>query len=161
MLKLTHAEPEAAIADLPLSAEQTYCDELEQTSLGDLELLRLELLELKLETREIREAFDETMRLAVRRDRIRTAARVRRQSGTRGSAISRAILRLMVAVLTLGGAAAGVGVADTVIHVYGGSGFALVAAIVFGVGAALCAWVCAALAAIIVETADSIRDFPV
>jgi hypothetical protein len=161
MLKVTYAEPESAIADLPMSGEQTFCEDLREASPVDFELLRLELLGLKAEIRETREAFDETVRLAVRRDRIRTAARARRQNRTRGSAMARAILHLMVAVLTLGGAIAGVGVAVTVIHVYGGGGFALVAAVVFGVGAALCAWVCAALAAIVVETADSIRDLPV
>ncbi|MGH3009903.1 MAG: hypothetical protein ACRDLM_10940 [Gaiellaceae bacterium] len=163
MLKLTHAEPEAAFVDPLAGDEATFSGEFDAQAfpVRDLELLRLEILEMKAEIRETREALDETVRLAIRRDRIRTAARARRQHRSRGSVIARAILSLTVAVLTLGGAIAGVGVAVTVTHVWGGSGYVLVAAIVFGAGAALCAWVCAALAAIVAETADSIRDLPV
>jgi hypothetical protein len=163
MLKLTRADSEAAFADPLAGDEATFSGELDAQAfpVRDLELLRLQVLELKAEIRETREVFDETVRLAIRRDRIRTAARARRQHRTRGSVMARAILSLMVAVLTLGGAIVGVGVAVTVIHVWGGSGYVLVAAVVFGFGAALCAWVCAALAAVVAETADSIRDLPV
>jgi hypothetical protein len=161
MLKLDQADPQVALLDPLAGDEATFIDELEVPIPSDLELLRREILELKAEVRETRTAFDETVRLAIRRDRIRAAARARRQHRTRGSVVARAILSLMVAVLTLAGAIAGAGVAVTVVHVWGESVLAMTAAGVFGLGAALCAWVCAALGAIVVETADSIRDLPV
>lgn len=74
--------------------------------------------------------------------------------------MSRAILRLMVAVFTLAGAIAGIGVGVTVIHVWSDSAVAAVAAAVSGLAVALGAWLLASLAAIILETADSVRDLP-
>lgn len=156
MLKLKPVDSEIALLD-PLAGDEATFD----SDLPELELLRLDVSELRAELGEMRAAFDETVRLAVRRDRIRTAARVRRQHRTRGKVMARAILNLVVALLTLCGAIAGIGVAVTVIHFWGGSGLALVAAVVFGTGVALLAWVCAALAAVVLETADSIRDLPV
>ncbi len=161
MLKVKHVDPEGALAD-PLAADEaTSSDVLEWAFPDELDVLRLELREMRAEIRETREAFEHSVRLAVRRDRIRTAARARRQRRRRGSVVARAILSLMVAVLTLAGAIAGIGVALSVIHLGGGSGYVTAAAVIFGIGTALTAWLGAALAAIVVETADFVRDLPV
>lgn len=164
---LKHADPEATIVGLETSAELVLGDEEvdeEAYHWGDdvdeLALLKHEMREMRRELAQAREDLSQALRVAKRRDRLHTALRGKRQHMTRGSRMARAILRLMVAVFTLGGTIAGVGVAVTVIHVWGDSGFATVAAAFFGLAVALGAWLAASLAAIVLETADSVRDLP-
>jgi hypothetical protein len=127
---------------------------------SEIALLKHELGELRREIREARDKLDTSVRLARRRDRIRVAAAARRRRGTKGRAVSRAILSVMVAVFTLGGTIGGLGVGVAVLRLWGDSAVALVVAVVAGLAVALAAWLLAALAAIVVETADAVRDLP-
>jgi hypothetical protein len=154
---LKHADPESTVVELGALDAPSFHDDAD---LSELALLKDELREVRREICQTRETLEDALRLARRRDRIRAAARAQRQSLSRGGATARAILHLMVAVFTIGGAIAGGGVAVTVVRVWGGSGFALVAAVVFGLATALAAWLLAALAAMVVETADSVRKLP-
>jgi uncharacterized membrane protein len=128
---------------------------------SELALLRHQVSELGREIRAARDMLDESVRIATRRERVRSVAQGKRQKQTRGAAAARAILRLMVAVFTLGGLITGLGVAVTIIHLWGDSASATVAAVVFGLTVALGAWLLAALAAIVLETADAVRSIPV
>lgn len=165
---LKHADPEATIVGLePIDELALDCGEEESEQgfqwgddVDELVLLKHELREMRRELSQARDTVEQTLRLVRRRDRFHSALRAKRRQPTRGSAMARAILRLMVAVFTLGGIAAGVGVAVTVIHVWGHGGFATVAAAFFGLAVALGAWLGASLAALVLETADSVRDLP-
>lgn len=165
---LKHADPEATIAgldpaaDLALARDDDANEEAYRwgDEVDELVLLKHEMREMRRELAQARESVDQALRLVRRRDRLHSALRAKRQRATRGMSMARGILRLMVAVFTLGGTIAGVGVAITVIHVWGDTGFAVAAATFFGLAVALAAWLAASLAAIVLETADSVRDLP-
>lgn len=152
---LKHADPEATVIGLDPIEDEAWYHELDE-----LELVRHEVRHLRDELAEAREKLDGVLGLETRRERLHAAAYTRRQRRTRGSAMVRGILRVMVAVFTLGGTIAGVGVGVAVIHLWGTGALAIVAAGVFGLAIALGAWLAAALAAIVLETADAVRDLP-
>jgi hypothetical protein len=152
---LKHADPESTLVGL-----DTLDELAEYAELDELELVKLEIRELRDELGGVREKLDEVLGVVTRRDRLHAAAQARRQRGSRGSALARGILRVMVAVFTLGGTIAGVGVGAAVIHIWGTSAYAIVASGVFGLAIALAAWLAASLAAIVLETADAVRDLP-
>jgi hypothetical protein len=152
---LKHADPESTLVGF-----DTMDELAEYAELDELELVKLELRELREELGGMREKLDEALGVVTRRDRLNAAAHARRQRGSRGRTLARAILRVMVAVFTLGGTIAGVGVGAAVIHIWGTSAYALVACGVFGLAVALVAWLAASLAAIVLETADAVRDLP-
>jgi hypothetical protein len=155
---LKHADPEATIVGLDAIDE---IDEIVQYSeLDELELVKLEIRELRDELGATREKLEEVLTLATRWDRLRVVSHSRRQRRTRGAAIARGILRVMVAVFTLAGTIAGIGAGAAVIYVLGPRPVAIVAAGIFGLAIALGAWLAASLAALVLETADSVRDLP-
>jgi hypothetical protein len=160
---LKHADPEATIVDLPLSRDLALEEEPEYewgAEVDELVLLKHEVREMRRELGQARESLDQALKLVRRRDRLHSMLRAKRQDMTRGLRISRAILRLMVAVFTLVGVIAGAGVAAAGIRILGDSAFATIASAFFGFAVALGGWLAASLAAIVLETADSVRDLP-
>lgn len=165
---LKHADPEGTLVGLEPAGELALeCeDELSEQpyhwgdDVDELVLLKHEMREMRRELAQARGTLDQTLRLARRRDRLHSKAHAKRQLPTRGSALARGILRVGVAIFTLAGALAGVGVAITATHVWGHSVYATVAAAFFGLAIALGAWLAASLAALVLETADSVRDLP-
>ncbi len=166
---LKHTDPEATIVGLEPGDELALdCADVEVgeeayrwgDDVDELVLIKHELREMRRELSQTRESVEHALRLVRRRDRLHSMLRTCRQDMTRGGKLARAILRLMVAVFTLGGIAAGAGVALTVSHVWGDNRYATLAAGFFGLAVALAAWLAAALAAIVLETADSVRDLP-
>lgn len=147
---------ELALQELEAAGEQQL---LWGGEVSELELLKHEIRELRRELAEARQNTATALRLVRRTERL-VAGQAERRARRKGGSLARGILRVMVAMLTLGGAVAGAVAAFTVIRVWGDSGVAIGAAAVAGLGMALVGWLGASLAALVIETADAVRELP-